>query len=88
MRTPPKPRLLPGLMSSRCEPRPDTSFSISAWAVSYTHLDVYKRQRDDWSFGLTVNNLFDRRYYTASGNTFSVLPGDPRHVALRVTYAF
>ena len=42
----------------------------------------------DWSFGLTVNNLFDRRYYTASGNTFSVLPGDPRHVALRVTYAF
>lgn len=44
--------------------------------------------RDDWSFGLTVNNLFDRRYYTASGNTFSVLPGDPRHVALRVTYAF
>jgi TonB-dependent siderophore receptor len=44
--------------------------------------------RDDWSFGLTINNALDKRYYTASGNVFSVLPGDPRHVGLRVRYAF
>jgi TonB-dependent siderophore receptor len=44
--------------------------------------------RDDWSFGLTLNNALDKRYYTASGNVFSVSPGDPRHVGLRVRYAF
>lgn len=44
--------------------------------------------RDDWSIGLTVNNVLDKRYYTASGNVFGVLPGDPRHVGLRVSFAF
>lgn len=44
--------------------------------------------RGPWSFGLTVNNLLDRRYHTASGNVFSVLPGDPRHVSLRASWRF
>ena len=44
--------------------------------------------RDDWSIGLTVNNALDKRYYTASGNVFGVLPGDPRHVGLRMSLAF
>ncbi|NOT89023.1 MAG: TonB-dependent siderophore receptor [Lysobacter sp.] len=44
--------------------------------------------RDDWSIGLTINNALDKTYYSASGNVFSVLPGEPRHVGLRVRHAF
>lgn len=44
--------------------------------------------RGDWSLGLTLNNVLDKRYYTASGNVFGVLPGDPRHVMLRATRSF
>ncbi len=44
--------------------------------------------RDDWSVGLTLNNALDKRYYTASGNVFNVLPGDPRHLGLHVRHAF
>jgi iron complex outermembrane recepter protein len=32
---------------------------------------------------LTLKNLFDERYFTASGNSFAVYPGDPRTVSLR-----
>jgi iron complex outermembrane receptor protein len=39
---------------------------------------------DRYSLDLTVSNLFDRRYYTASGNAFAVIPGDPRAVSLRI----
>lgn len=44
--------------------------------------------RDAWSADLTVNNALDKRYYAASGNVFNVLPGDPRHVSLRLNWAF
>src|SRR5690606_39378978 len=37
MRTPPAPRPEPGERSSRCEPRPDTSLSISCWVPCPTH---------------------------------------------------
>lgn len=37
---------------------------------------------------LAVNNLFDERYFTASGNAFAVYPGDPRTVSLRVGVNF
>lgn len=55
----------------------------------YALVDVgVQHVRGPWSFGLTVNNLLDKRYYTASGNVFSVLPGDPRHASLRVSRRF
>lgn len=36
----------------------------------------------------TVSNLFDKRYYTASGNGFAVNPGDPRTFSIRVGVGF
>jgi len=36
----------------------------------------------------TLTNLFDERYYTASGGSLSVLPGDPRAFNVRVGYQF
>ncbi len=30
-------------------------------------------------------NLFDEHYYTASGNAFAVIPGDPRNVGVRIS---
>lgn len=37
---------------------------------------------------LLVNNLLDEVYYTASGNGFAVVPGDPRQVTLRLHHSF
>lgn len=37
---------------------------------------------------LTVNNLFDRRYFTSTGNANAVFPGDPRTVALPLGVSF
>ncbi|WP_066650168.1 MULTISPECIES: TonB-dependent receptor [Sphingomonas] len=37
---------------------------------------------------LSVNNLFDRRYFTSTGNASAVFPGDPRTIALRLGVAF
>ena len=47
----------------------------------------------DYDFGmvrvdLTLRNLFDERYFTASGNAFAVMPGDPRTVSLRLGVDF
>lgn len=36
----------------------------------------------------TVRNLFDQRYFTASGNGFAVYPGDPRTFTLRLSLGF
>lgn len=36
----------------------------------------------------TVSNLFDKIYYTASGNAFAVMPGDPRSFSLRLGVNF
>jgi iron complex outermembrane receptor protein len=33
---------------------------------------------------LTLANLADERYFTASGNAFAVMPGDPRSIQLRL----
>lgn len=33
---------------------------------------------------LTLANLTDKRYFTASGNAFAVMPGDPRSASLRL----
>lgn len=40
------------------------------------------------SFDIAVNNVLDERYFTASGNTFAVYPGDPRTFTLRVGVNF
>lgn len=36
----------------------------------------------------TLSNLFDERYFTASGNGFAVYPGDPRTFSVRVSVGF
>ena len=52
---------------------------------SYTLLDVGASLKvKSLDIDLTLANLADKRYFTASGNTFAVVPGDPRSVQLRV----
>ena len=36
----------------------------------------------------TLSNLFDERYFTASGNGFAVYPGDPRTFSVRMSVGF
>ena len=36
----------------------------------------------------TVSNLFDERYFTASGNGFAVYPGEPRTFSVRLSVGF
>ncbi len=40
----------------------------------------------DWSVDVYLDNAFDRTYYTATGTTFSVYPGDPRQIGVRATW--
>ncbi len=37
---------------------------------------------------VTLSNLFDERYFTASGNGFAVYPGEPRTVSVRLNVGF
>ena len=39
------------------------------------------------SVDLSIHNATDKRYFTATGNSFGVYPGDPRQVSLRVGIA-
>lgn len=41
-----------------------------------------------FSIDTALNNLFDERYFTASGNSFAVYPGDPRTLSLRLGVNF
>lgn len=41
-----------------------------------------------FSIDTALNNLFDERYFTASGNSFAVYPGDPRTFSLRLGVNF
>jgi iron complex outermembrane recepter protein len=55
----------------------------------YTIADIgagydFKPFRLDVSLG----NLFNKRYFTASGNSFAVIPGDPRTVSSRLAVNF
>jgi len=43
---------------------------------------------DSTRLELLVNNLLDDVYFTASGNGFAVIPGDPRQVTLRLRHTF
>ncbi len=36
----------------------------------------------------TLSNLFDERYFTASGNGFAVYPGEPRTFSVRLSVGF
>ncbi len=36
----------------------------------------------------TISNLFDERYFTASGNSFAVYPGEPRTFSVRLSVGF
>jgi iron complex outermembrane receptor protein len=52
---------------------------------SYTLLDAGASIKvKSVDLDLTLANLADQRYFTASGNSFAVIPGDPRSVQLRV----
>lgn len=56
---------------------------------SYTLADIGLGYRfDDISIDAVVTNLFDERYFTASGNAFAVYPGDPRSFSVRLGFAF
>lgn len=35
-----------------------------------------------------LGNVFDERYFTASGNAFAVYPGDLRTLSVRVSVGF
>lgn len=51
---------------------------------SYWLLDLGASwQPGRFRFDLLLDNLTDERYFTASGNAFAVMPGDPRSVRLR-----
>ncbi len=61
----------------------------SANLPGYTLVDVGARYV--WgriTADVTVSNLFNADYYTASGNSFAVMPGDPTGVSLRLGLAF
>jgi iron complex outermembrane receptor protein len=52
---------------------------------SYTLLDAGASLKvKSMELDLTLANLADKRYFTASGNTFAVIPGDPRSVQLKL----
>ena len=36
----------------------------------------------------TLSNLFDERYFTGSGNSFAVYPGEPRTISVRLSVGF
>ena len=51
-------------------------------AVSYTHLDVYKRQKH-WAVRLNIKNVFDRLYYDSIyDNGGFTVPGTRRAAIL------
>ncbi|HPU14812.1 MAG TPA: TonB-dependent siderophore receptor, partial [Polymorphobacter sp.] len=55
----------------------------------YTLVDIGARyQFSRFTLDLTVSNLLDVDYHTASGNQFAVMPGDPRSFSLRFGVAF
>lgn len=56
---------------------------------AYTIADVGAGLRAGrFTIDATVSNLFDKVYYTASGNGFAVNPGDPRTFGIRVGIGF
>jgi iron complex outermembrane recepter protein len=56
---------------------------------SYTLADIGAGYRTGiFRMDLTLGNIFDARYFTASGNSFAVYPGDPRTVSLRLGVNF
>lgn len=55
----------------------------------YTLLDLGAGYRfEPFSLDVSVGNLLDERYLTASGNVFAVIPGDPRTVSVRLGVSF
>ena len=56
---------------------------------AYQLLDLAAHwQQGPWGVDLTLNNVLDKRYFTATGNAFGVYPGDPRQIGLRVARSF
>lgn len=56
---------------------------------SYTLLDLGAGyQFEPFSLDVSVGNLLDERYFTASGNSFAVIPGDPRTISVRLGVNF
>jgi hypothetical protein len=43
---------------------------------------------DEIRFDLAFTNVFDETYYTREFNDFSVLPGEPQQVSLRISRQF
>jgi iron complex outermembrane receptor protein len=56
---------------------------------AYTLADIgLGLARGPFRIDATLSNLFDERYFTASGNGFAVYPGDPRTFSVRVSVGF
>ena len=56
---------------------------------SYSTVDLlaHYKASEQLSFGLNLNNLFDRKYYERGYNAAWNLPGDPRNLSLSLTYS-
>lgn len=53
---------------------------------SYQLVDLgLSYQVESWQAALRLNNLLDEEYYTASGNRYVVIPGDPRSLNLTLS---
>lgn len=56
---------------------------------SYSLADIGLGYRfDGISIDAVMTNLFDERYFTATGNALAVYPGDPRSFSVRLGFAF
>ncbi|MFJ4373294.1 TonB-dependent siderophore receptor [Pseudomonas japonica] len=56
---------------------------------SYSTVDLlaHYKASEQLSFGLNLNNLFDRKYYERGYNAAWNMPGDPRNLSLSLTYS-
>jgi len=54
---------------------------------SYTTVDLLARYKatEKLTFGVNLNNAFDRTYYERSYSNVWVMPGDPRNLSLSVS---
>ncbi|MNC33201.1 Fe(3+)-pyochelin receptor precursor [compost metagenome] len=60
-----------------------SQFELPAYAT--LDLLAHYKASERVSFGLNLNNLFDRKYYERSYNSAWVLPGEPRNFSVSLT---
>ena len=64
----------------------DNGFKLPAYAT--VRLNGYVQPTRALRLSLTIDNLFDKRYYASSYNELWVAPGAERQVTLAATYTF